>query len=233
LLIDAGPRTHRFDSGSARVGTIFLRHGARRLEVLVLTHPHLDHVGGASAVTRIFSPRLLLDPDSMEFQDTLVQGHTAVRRWLRARPGLRVNFDQLELEVLHPDQAALAAADANDFSVVIRLGYGRFSALFMGDAPIRVEEGLAQRYGGRLDVDLLKVGHHGSYGSTSPAWLELTTPTVALISAGRGNRYQHPSPQVIERLAAAGVRTLRTDRLGTISLRAFNDGRIVSMNYPW
>lgn len=233
LLIDAGPRSERYDAGAARVVPFLLRRGAHDLEVFILTHPHLDHTGGAPAVARVLAPRLLLDPDSFPFADTLTTGHPDVRRWLRARPGLRVRFDQMQIEVLHPDAAALRdAPDPNDVSVIVRLTYGRFGALFTGDAPAHVEERLVEQYGGRLDVDLIKVGHHGSQTSTSSRWLDVTTPVVALVSAGRGNRYGHPAPEVIQRLAAAGVRTLRTDRLGTVSLRAYGDGRIEAMKSP-
>jgi competence protein ComEC len=231
LLIDAGPRSDRYDAGASRVAPFLLRQGVHNIEVFVLTHPHLDHVGGAGAIARVFSPRLLLDPDSARSDTTLQRLSTQVQRWLRARPGTHVRFDQMSIEVLYPDLLALdGVTDPNDYSVVVRLGYGRFVALFTGDAPARVEDKLVQRYGARLDADLLKVGHHGSGTSTGSTWLNATTPEVAIISAGRGNKYGHPSPQVLERLRAAGVQIYRTDRDGTVSLRIFGDGRIEPMN---
>jgi competence protein ComEC len=154
-------------------------------------------------------------------------------RWLRAHPGEHIRFDQLDIEVLHPSAFFLdASSDPNDYSVVLRLGYGQFGAVFMGDAPVSVEELLAARFGQQLDVDLLKVGHHGSSTSTGASWVNLTTPRYAVISVGRGNRYGHPDPAVIKRLESAGVMTLRTDREGTISFRVFSDGRMERMLRP-
>ncbi len=229
LLVDAGPRSDRYDAGAARVVPFLLRHGARALEVLVLTHPHLDHVGGAAAVTAVLQTRLVLDPDSGRGARAAL-GENAfrqVRQWLPARPGTQLVIDGMTIEILYPDVHALdAATDPNDYSVIFRLGFGRFAALFTGDAPARVEEELMLRYGARLDVDLLKIGHHGSATATGDAWLRGSTPRIALISAGRGNRYGHPSAAVLQRLQQNGAQIFRTDRSGTVSLRAFRDGRI-------
>ena len=230
LLIDAGPASERFNAGSARVVPFLLQHGARALEVLVLTHPHLDHFGGAAAVTRVLETGLVLDPDSGRSVRAATGENSpriATRAWLPARAGARIAFDGLSIDVLHPAAAAIdASADPNDYSIVIRLGFGQFSALLSGDAPSFVEDDLMNRHGPRLDVDLLKVGHHGSNTSTGEDWLSGSTPRFALISAGRGNRYGHPAPAVIERLERAGVQVLRTDRSGNISLRAYRDGRV-------
>jgi competence protein ComEC len=229
VLIDAGPRSERYDAGAARVVPFLLRRHARALEVVVLTHPHLDHTGGAAAVTAVLETRLLLDPDTGRGARAAKEEEirpARSRRTLPARPGMRIAFDGMSMEILHPAASELSAEDANDISVVLRLGYGRFSALFTGDAPARVEEQLVQQYGARLDVDVLKVGHHGSSTSTGDSWLEASTPRFAIISAGRGNRYGHPAPAVLARLEQAGVEVFRTDRSGNVSLRAFSDGRI-------
>ena len=232
LLIDAGPRSERFDAGAARVVPFLLRQGARKLEVLILTHPHLDHIGGAAAVSRVLDPAIVLDPDSGRSTRAAVEAMGAIAEkrstdWRAAQPGMSLSFDDLRLDVLYPDATALDAfEDANNVSVVIRLGYGDFSALFTGDAGAAIEETLIERHGARLDVDLIKAGHHGSSTSTSPAWLEVTTPRLALISAGRGNRYGHPAKEVLRRLEEARVQVLRTDRSGTVSVRAYADGRL-------
>ena len=238
LLIDAGPRSDRYNAGARRVVPFLLRHGARKLEALVLTHPHLDHIGGAAAVASVIEPKLVIDPDSGRFAARQLEGvASAVGRehgqWLRAQPGMRIRFDEVDIEVLHPSRVLLdAAMDPNDYSVVLRLGYGKFSAVFMGDAPVAVEDALAARNGRQLDVDLLKVGHHGSSTSTGASWLALTTPRYAVISVGRGNRYGHPSRVVLNRLDSADVKTLRTDLEGTISFRAYSDGRIERITRP-
>jgi competence protein ComEC len=83
-----------------------------------------------------------------------------------------------------------------------------------------------RRFGSRLDVELLKVGHHGSSTSTSDSLLMRASPEVALISVGRNNRYGHPSPDVLARLSRSGVRVLRSDQHGTVRVRAFADGSL-------
>jgi competence protein ComEC len=234
LLVDAGPKSDRYDAGAARVVPFLLRHGASSVEVLVLTHPHLDHVGGAAAVAEVLSTRIVLDPDSGRGVRAALgpnEFRNHVRQWLAARPGMRLAFDGINIDVLHPDGSALAnRPDPNDHSVVFRLGFGQFSALFSGDASASVEERIVNQYGELLDVDLLKVGHHGSLTSTGERWLQASSPRMALISAGRGNRYGHPAPEIVTRLERAGVQVFRTDRSGHVSLRAFRDGRTLVLD---
>ena len=229
LLIDAGPRSDRYDAGAARVLPFLLRSGARELELMVLSHPHLDHIGGALAVARTLRPGYLIDPDSgRAAQGALDSIGLQVRRhWLPARPGLRLAIDSVSVEVLYPDAASLdGTRDPNDNSVILRVAYGRFAALFSGDAPAWVESDLTAQQGARLDADLIKAGHHGSSTSSGGEWLSATTPRYAIISAGRGNRYGHPAPDVLARLEQEKVEILRTDHSGTVSLRVYADGRV-------
>ena len=143
------------------------------------------------------------------------------------RAGTEVNLDGVRLSFLHPDTVLLDAVhDPNDYSAVFRLDFGRFSGLFLGDASQEVEARLLERYGSRLDVDVLKVGHHGSGTSTSAEFLTQLTPSVALIPVGRRNRYRHPDPRVLERLAAAGAEVFRTDVQGSVTLMIGRNGRI-------
>ncbi|HSB52847.1 MAG TPA: hypothetical protein VLD58_00750, partial [Gemmatimonadales bacterium] len=104
--------------------------------------------------------------------------------------------------------------DVNEDSVVLLVEYGRFQALFAGDAGFPAEADLRGRVG---PVDLLKVGHHGSRGSTGEEWLDSLRPAVAVISVGR-NDYGHPAPATLARLTAHRVRLWRTDRDGTVSV---------------
>ena len=112
-------------------------------------------------------------------------------------------------------------------SAVFRLRFGRFSALFLGDVSTAVEERLTRKYGSGLDIDLLKVAHHGSATSTGAELLTQTTPIVALVPVGRRNRYRHPNPRVMERLEASGARVLRTDVQGSVALRIARNGAIL------
>jgi competence protein ComEC len=138
-----------------------------------------------------------------------------------------MRLDDLVIRFLAPDEQVLdSQRDANDFSVVFRLGYGRFGALFLGDAPAWVEDRIVARDGPSIASDVIKVGHHGSRTSTGDALLAAVSARVALISVGRRNRYGHPAPDVIERLGRHGVRILRTDESGSITVRVGADGRM-------
>ncbi|MFW6206122.1 MAG: ComEC/Rec2 family competence protein, partial [Gemmatimonadota bacterium] len=127
--------------------------------------------------------------------------------------------------VLHPADS-IPWDDANDASVVTRVVYGEFEALLTGDASAAVERTLVRRYGRRLEADVLKVGHHGSRTSTSAELLAASGADLALISAGRDNRYGHPHRSVLARLAAAGLVVARTDRHGSVVVRGDRAGRV-------
>jgi competence protein ComEC len=226
VLIDTGPRSDGFDAGARRVVPALARRGVRRLELLVLTHPHLDHVGGAPAVLRAVQVAGVLDPGQPQGSAGLLDALDAAQErsvpWTITSAGAVLRLDGLELAILHPSgPPAPPDADPNDVSVVVALRYGAFTALLDGDAPREVEERVAARAGA---VDVLKVAHHGSATSSSSAFLERVHPALALVSVGRANGFGHPHPQVLARLQAAGVRVLRTDRVGTIRVRARADG---------
>src|SRR5205823_5022630 len=125
------------------------------------------------------------------------------------------------LAVIHPSGRWVELHQAtNENSVVIRLSYGEFDAVFTGDAGFPAESALVTQV---RPSELLKVGHHGSAGATGAAWLAAVAPEVAVISVGRHNGYGHPAPATLQRLAAAGVAVRRTDRDGTVTIGS--DGR--------
>ena len=226
VLVDAGPRSDQWDAGLRRVLPALRRRGIRRLEALVLTHPHLDHVGGAAAVLRGVQVGLVLDPGlaqgSGAFIDALEAAADRNTPWSLTEDGTVLRLDGMVLEVLRPERtAAEPDVDPNDVSVVLLLRHGAFSALLTGDAPRDLEEEIAAAAG---PVHLLKVAHHGSSTSSSAAFLSQVRPALALVSAGRGNLYGHPTPQVIDRLQEAGARVLRTDLNGEVQVRAREDG---------
>jgi competence protein ComEC len=233
ILVDAGPRTDRYDAGRARVIPYLLRRGVRRVDALILTHPDADHIGGAAAVLDAFDVCLVVDPGRAAgkplYVELLTEAAAGGVQWRAARSGRELRAGDVVIHFLYPDgpsDSLDAPANANDLSAVFRLTYGGFAALFMGDAPAAVEDLLVRRHGDALRAQVLKVGHHGSQTSTSDSFLAAVDPEVALVSVGRRNRYGHPAPAVIRRLERHGVRILRTDLNGHIALRVQPDRRI-------
>ena len=229
ILVDAGLREDGFDAGERRVLPFLSARGARRVEALILTHPHSDHIGGAPAVMaaiplgRVIEPGLPAGTDLyLELLDLLERREIA---WTRAETGRTMRVDGVELRFLWPDAGvADTATDANSASAVVHLRFGDFAALLTGDAPAEVEREILRREGAALRADVLKAGHHGSRTSTSPELLDAARPELVVISAGRRNRYGHPAPEVVRRLGERGIGVARTDLHGTVSVRVEGDG---------
>jgi competence protein ComEC len=202
-----------------------------RIDALILTHPDADHIGGAEAVLESLDVDAVIDPALPAGKDMYIETLRRARgrraSWYAGRAGRELVIDGVALHFLAPEEDALdASLGANDFSVVFRLAYGRFGALFLGDAPTAVENALVRVHGDALAADVLKVGHHGSRTSTSDSLLAVVRPRVALVSAGARNRYGHPDPTVIDRLGRNGVLVLRTDRQGSLRVRVDGAGRV-------
>jgi competence protein ComEC len=222
IVIDGGggPRATDRDAGRRVVVPFLRRHGAKGVAVVVATHGHADHVGGLAALLEAFPPSLVLEPGEplgeTRYLEFLAAVETSGAEWRPARAGDRLELDGVVLDVLSPDSAWAAwTMDPNEESVVLLAQYAGKRVVFTGDAGMAVESRLAGRVG---DVDVLKVGHHGSRSATSEGWLAELKPEVAVVSVGAGNRYGHPAPEVLARLADRGIEVLRTDRKGTITI---------------
>ena len=203
----------------------------RRLEYLVLTHPHEDHIGNAR--------RLLMELDVavlvVATEETDDFGYGLVLDTARER-GCEIRTVSAG-DILPLGEAScrvLAAGgpheDANDSSIVLRVDFVATSWLFMGDVTKRMEERLMARSPELLDCDFLRLAHHGSAESNSPAFLSAVLPHIAAVSCGAGNMYGFPQKSVMQNLAELGVTVLRTDRDGTLVLTS--DGTHIQVATP-
>ena len=209
-----------------------LRRRGGRVTYLAMSHPHADHIGGVRTLLERAGVDTLWDSG---FVGTSAMYHAALRRareqgvsWKRAQAGDTLLFDGVHVRVLAPAATWLEQQEnPNEASLVLLVTYGDVRMLLTGDAETGEETWLVEHYGNGLAADVLKVGHHGSSTSTSPAFLAAVAPRLALISVGAANDYGHPSPEVLEALEASGAQVLRTDHEGTIMLST--DGRSIDV----
>jgi competence protein ComEC len=219
VVADAGGTSGgRFDAGERVVAPLLLRHGCRRIDVLVLTHDDDDHAGGAVALLReIEVDELWYGAGTHRRPRTRRIREAARARGVATRMvgrGVGLRRAGLSLEVLHPGSSD-EGLDVNNRSVVLRVAAGSRRLLIVGDLEAAGERSLLAA-GIDPSTDVLVVGHHGAGAATSPLFLAAARPAMAAISAGAWNRFGHPSPEVLDRLAAGDVTVRRTDRDGTI-----------------
>ena len=233
LLVDGGPDP---DLAAQRLGEA-LPFWQRRIDVVLLTHPHEDHVAGLVPALARYRVGLVLDGgrayDNPTYPRFLALASTEPgARTVLARAGQVHGLDaSTRLTVLFPTDADAAGplpeGDINNASIVALLEHGAFRLLLTGDAEAPVEALLLGR-GVLPPVDVLKVGHHGSDSSTRPAFLAALRPRYALVSAGAGNEYGHPHRVTLDALAEVpGIVVLRTDRGGSVELVVERSGIVV------
>lgn len=228
MLIDAGPGFRSGDAGRSFVMPFLKREGINKLDVVVVTHPHDDHVGGIASVLKAIPVGVVYDSGmphtSRAYRETLRLIEKKGIKYRVARSGDIIDLGGGVLgEVLGPSEPLIGESALNNNSVVIRLTYGAFSALFTGDAEKEAEEEIMKRHD--VSARLLKVGHHGSKTSSSADFLKAVKPRYAVISVGEKNKFRHPHPSAVKRLEETGAKIFRTDKDGTITF--LTDGESV------
>ena len=213
ILIDGGgrlvygrQRKSNLDIGEDVVSPYLWSRGIRRIDLMVATHSHQDHIGGLPAVMSNFRPKELwtgANPPAELLALARRLGIPASQK----HPAGHFELSGAELEVLAPADDYVAENRGNNDSLVLRITYGSRSFLLTGDMERAIETRLLAA-GANLHADVLKVGHHGSRTSSTQAFLDAVSPSVALISAGFENSFGHPHPDVLGRLVGAARRHL-------------------------
>lgn len=245
MLIDAGPR------GSANkvcqyINDIFVQENLERIDYFVITHSDSDHVGGAKEVFAQFDVSVCYRPQMLSnyengydstssrwtyFDDAIQSAYQEDCEIFYSQRGVEWSGENYQVRFLSPISQP-NYGDTNAYSPIIRIDCLSASFLFTGDAETNVENDVIDYSPELLDVDVLKVAHHGSIDSTSSKFLSYVTPSVAVISVGNNNGYNHPNQEVLDRLAEIGVKNIyQTNLLGSIVLGVDKEGNVYYGGY--
>ena len=239
MLVDSGGALGSFESkgmhsgidiGEDVVSPYLWSRGIKRIDVIALTHAHQDHMGGLPAILDNFQVGELWvgrDIGSAPYQHVLEIARERGVRVVHLIQGDTFAHGNVSGAILWPEDSSENPEPKNDDSLVIRLTEGSQSLLLTGDIEKPSERKILDE-DQTVGASFLKVAHHGSKTSTIEPFLAAAHPSVAAISVGRDNGFGHPSPEVVERLEAAGVRIYRTDRDGAITVAT--DGRTLTAN---
>lgn len=228
IIIDGGGSSEfsDYDYGKQVFVPYLKREGHNKIDLAVVSHYHSDHCKGVIDAMKKLTVKEVLMPDCMEdneyrrkIEELAEEKHIKLSYM---KSGAKLTFKSgVTLHVISPDDTDLTVGDENDTSFGIKVDYGKFSALFTGDATAEVEKNHSGEWG---RCTIVKVPHHGSVSSSSEEFVEETSPNAAIISVGAGNSYGHPREEVVTRYINSGASVYRTDIYGDITVDAKKNG---------
>lgn len=236
ILVIQGEQVMLVDCGTRAKGDTVVKYlknlGIEKIDILVGTHLHDDHIGGMAEVIRNFEIGTLYVPDNynneittywyIDFLDAIEEKNINC-----IYPTVSTTFEigDANIKIVAPNSKEYK--NMNNYSIVLMVTYGETDVILMGDAEELSEQEILKN-GLYINADIIKLGHHGSNTSSSEKFLKAVNPQYAIISAGKGNTYHHPIKTVMERLENLGITVYRTDESGTIIMST--DGKNVSFN---
>ncbi len=222
ILIDGGPDNKVL----GELSSIF-RPTDRYIDLVLMSHPQTDHFTGLIDVLKRYKVGVFISSGKRG----VVQSFDDLEKTIQENKipavvlteGDKIKYNDGSFNILSPSKNLLESSQPNDWALAMKLASQGVTALFTADIDSKIEESLLKKYD--LDVDILKVPHHGSKFSSSEEFLKAVTPKVALIEVGEKNTYGHPTPQTLEKLFAAGAQIFRTDQSGIVKL-VISDSKI-------
>jgi competence protein ComEC len=219
ILIDGGPNSKILNELPKALSI-----GDRYIDLIILSHPQLDHFGGLIDVLKNYKIGMFISNGLkgtsgayQELENLIAQNKI---KYLVLSEGDRIKYKDYILDVLAPSDKNLASKEVNDTGLVLKFSSPKLKALYTADIGFDVEKELSKKY--NLKADLLKVAHHGSKYSSSKEFLSAVNSKISLIQVGQ-NSYGHPTKEVLDRLAFIGSAVYRTDINGTIKLNFANN----------
>ena len=229
MLIDSGEK-----EAAETVLNYLKKQGVSKLDYVVATHPHADHMGSMSEVIsrveveKVIAPKVSneMTPTSKVYENFLKALKDKALKLTAAKPGTVYTFETDREEEKKPPEFEILAPledydDLNNYSVVLKLTYGSTSYLFTGDAEKKAERAILKS-GADVDSDVMKVGHHGSSTSTGESFLEAVSPEICIIQCGEGNKYGHPHRETLDMIEGYGAKLYSNEKNGTIVV--YSDG---------
>ncbi|GAB5410611.1 MAG: DNA internalization-related competence protein ComEC/Rec2 [Balneolaceae bacterium] len=216
VLIDTGVWSPGYDSGEAIILPHLKEAGIDKLDAVILSHPHADHIGGVLSLIHGINIEVIYNSgyeyDSNLYANYLSLAKTKQIEVLNAKAGDQIEIDPALLMLVLGPEGQKFNNDPNQHSVVLNVIYGESEFLFTGDAGENQEQRLVENYGDLLDTDFLKIGHHGSRTSSEVEFLNEVTPEIAVVSLGERNRFKHPHSEAVKRIQETGTELYFTSR---------------------
>ena len=226
ILIDAGPW-----SNSKELLEQLKAKNIDDFELVIVTHPHEDHIGGMVDVFKEYEVKAFYSPKITHTTKTYENLVKAVKdeglKTKELKGGMVIDLGEgAKFEVFTPQKSEYE--ELNDYSPIMKLSFGDTSYLFTGDAEKLAEEEALAKYKTSLDSDVIKFGHHGSSSSSSNAFIEAVSPKYGIISCAKDNKYGHPHRETLDIIKKYNIKTFRTDTDGEIILTS--DGKSINFN---